>query len=83
MPLPFFYVVLKGLEQLELSGAATALARKSAFLWLVVYQREVDLFFAVMLLLLKIQNHWEAVYAIFSRILQLYFVSWWMLSRNF
>lgn len=44
VPLSFFYVVLKGLEQLQLAGAATAVARKSAFLWLVVYQREVDLF---------------------------------------
>lgn len=39
---PFFNVVLRDLEQFQL--AATALARKSAFLRLLVYQREVDLF---------------------------------------
>lgn len=58
MPLPFFYVVLKDLEPLHLVGAAPALTRKSAFLWLAVNQEEVDLFFPVTLFILKIQNHW-------------------------
>jgi len=65
VPLPFFYVVLKGLEQLQLAGAATALARKSTFLWLVVYQEEVDLFFPVMLLILKIQNQMGKQFLLF------------------
>lgn len=41
---PFFNVVLRDLEQFQLADAATALARKSAFLRLLVHQREVDLF---------------------------------------
>lgn len=40
----FSYVVLKDLEQFQLADAATALARKTVFLRLVVHQREVDLF---------------------------------------
>lgn len=41
MGLPLLDVVLK---DLELADAVTALARKTAFLRLVVHQREVDLF---------------------------------------
>lgn len=40
----FLYVVLKDLEQLQLADAAAALARKTAFLGLVLHQREADLF---------------------------------------
>lgn len=74
MPLPIF-CVLEGTEQLALAGAATALARKSASLQLLVYQKEEDFFFPVMLLILKIQTIREAAFAVFSRMLQLCLVS--------